>query len=820
MKSYLTLVLTICLTITYNLSTAQNGTVKGVIKDGKTQETIIGANVVWEKDKSKGASSDLDGKYELKLPAGKQTIIITSVGYAEQKKQIELKDGGILLLDITMEVTSQQLGTVVYSEGKFAKPLEKVTVSMDVIKPNIIENKNTTSMDQALQQSPGVTIVDNEPQIRGGSGYSFGAGSRVMICVDDLPLLSGDAGRPSWGFLPVENVEQIEVIKGASSVLYGSAALNGVINIRTSYPRDVPQTKVNLFTGLYDKPQNDNQYYAGKTTTMYSGINFLHSRKIRQLDFVWGGNLYYDQGFIGPELGDSMVSGVSYNNIYTKDSLGNIIDTVGITRNEAMYEKRARTNINLRYRFKKVQGLSIGLNANIMYSHSNGALLWLNDSTGMYRPYPGSVTETKQITYNFDPYLTYFGSKGASHSLRTRIFHVNNANSGNRANKSDWYYGNYQYQQRFDDYGIKEFTLTTGIMGSYTKAEASLYMGNEDKSGKSSATNLAAYLQLDKTFWKRLTVNAGVRYEHFAINGEDQGKPVFRAGMNLKVTNKETYLRGSFGQGFRFPTIAEKYINTNIGPIQIFPNQSLGSETSWNAEVGVKQGVKIGNFKGYFDAAYFLQRYTNNIEFIFGLWLPSAATAGLAGAGFRSVNIGPTQSSGVDISILGNGKIGKVEINMLLGYTYMKPIALDPNFFFDNNPSLNRTYISTSSDTTNYILKYRFQHLIKADIEMSWKGFLIGGSFRYNSFMQNVDKLFYDFDDLNRLPANGIGNIKNYRNNHNKGDYVIDLRFAYDVTKNNRISLIVNNLLNREYMLRPLNIMPPRTFVLQYTLKI
>jgi iron complex outermembrane receptor protein len=815
MRPFITLVLTACFAITYNLSTAQNGTVKGVIKDGKTQETIIGANVVWEKDKSKGASSDLDGKYELKLPAGKQTIIITSVGYGEQKKQIELKDGGILLLDITMEVSSQQLGTVVYSEGKFAKPLEKVTVSMDVIKPNIIENKNTTSMDQALQQAPGVVIVDNEPQIRGGSGYSFGAGSRVMVCVDDLPLLSGDAGRPSWGFLPVENVEQIEVIKGASSVLYGSAALNGVINIRTSYPRDVPQTKINVFTGLYDKPQTDENYYAGRTSSIQTGLNFLHSRKIGgQLDFVWGGNLFYDQGYIGPELGDTTVSGVSYN--YGKDSLGNP-DVNNLTRNEAMYERRARTNINLRYRFKKVEGLSIGVNGNIMYSHSNGSLLWLNDSSGLYRPYPGSVTETKQITYNVDPFLTYYGQKGASHSIRTRLFHVNNANSGGRANKSDWFYGNYMYQQRFDDYGIKEFTLTTGIMGSYTVAEASLYAGNEDQSGKSSATNLAAYLQLDKTFWKRLTVNAGVRYEHFAINGDDEGKPVFRAGMNLKVTNKETYLRGSFGQGFRFPTIAEKYIFTSIGPIQIYPNQSLGSETSWNAEIGIKQGVKIGNFLGYIDAAYFNQEYKNNIEFIFGLW-DSAATAGIGGLinpGFRSVNIGPTRTSGVDISILGNGKIGKVGINMLLGYTYMKPISLDPNFYFDNDTVAKINYLSTSSDTANYILKYRFQHLVKADIEFTWKGFLVGGSLQYNSFMQNVDKLFEDFNNYQ-----GIGNITAYRDKNNKGDYKIDMRVAYNVNKNNRIALIINNLLNREYALRPLNILPPRTFVIQYTLKI
>ena len=65
-------------------------------------------------------------------------------------------------------------------------------------------------------------MVDGEPQIRSGSGFSYGAGSRVMVMVDDLPVLSGDAGRPTASSF--ENLEQIEVIKGASSVLYGSAA--------------------------------------------------------------------------------------------------------------------------------------------------------------------------------------------------------------------------------------------------------------------------------------------------------------------------------------------------------------------------------------------------------------------------------------------------------------------------------------------------------------------------------------------------------------------------------------------------------------------
>jgi outer membrane receptor protein involved in Fe transport len=60
---------------------------------------------------------------------------------------------------------------------------------------------------------PGVVIVDEEPQIRAGSGFSYGAGSRVQVLVDNVPILSGDIGRPNWSFLPIENLEQVEVIK-------------------------------------------------------------------------------------------------------------------------------------------------------------------------------------------------------------------------------------------------------------------------------------------------------------------------------------------------------------------------------------------------------------------------------------------------------------------------------------------------------------------------------------------------------------------------------------------------------------------------------
>ena len=56
------------------------------------------------------------------------------------------------------------------------------------------------------------------------------------------------------------------------------------------------------------------------------------------------------------------------------------------------------------------------------------------------------------------------------------------------------------------------------------------------------------------------------------------------------------------------------------------------------------------------------------------------------------------------------------------------------------------TYLNTSTDTTNYQLKYRFRHLLKADAEFRIASFMAGIGYRYYSFMENIDDAFYDFD--------------------------------------------------------------------------
>ncbi len=135
-----------------------------------------------------------------------------------------------------MKESTKLLEEVVVSAGRFEQKLSNVTVSMDVVKAGDIARQAPTDISSTLRTLPGVDIVDKQPSIRGGSGWTYGVGARSQILVDGMSTLNPKTGEINWNTVPLENMEQIEVIKGASSVLYGSSALNGIINIRTARP--------------------------------------------------------------------------------------------------------------------------------------------------------------------------------------------------------------------------------------------------------------------------------------------------------------------------------------------------------------------------------------------------------------------------------------------------------------------------------------------------------------------------------------------------------------------------------------------------------
>ena len=123
---------------------------------------------------------------------------------------------------------------------------------MDVIDSKLIESKNCIILSDLIRNLPSVQLIDGQLNIRSGSGWSYGTGSRVLVMVDDMPILSADQGEVDFNLIPMETIDKIEIIKGASSALYGSSALNGVINIKTKSPSYNPKTTISSFVGFWD----------------------------------------------------------------------------------------------------------------------------------------------------------------------------------------------------------------------------------------------------------------------------------------------------------------------------------------------------------------------------------------------------------------------------------------------------------------------------------------------------------------------------------------------------------------------------------------
>jgi iron complex outermembrane receptor protein len=736
-----------------------------------------------------GVFSDEQGVYRLELKAdwAGQTLSLqcSYIGFQTATYSWKVPQTLPPRTQIDFELSPyENLDPVVVSAGRFAQRSAEVTVSMEVLPPRLVEQRGTTSLENALEQTPGVSFVDGEPQIRSGSGFSYGAGSRVMILVDELPILSGDAGRPSWGFLPLENLEQVEVIKGASSVLYGSSALSGVIHVRTRFPDARPLTRITVQHGAYSPPRSA-QARTWTTVPQLANVRFLHSQRLGTWDVVLGGNLLGDDGHLAPA--DS-----------TQDRPFNpfTVDRFAAT-------SQARLNAALRKRESRVAGLVYGVGGNWQFGESLNTLIWDRAPDRIYGSYEGASTRTEQLIGTVDPYVQYLSPGDFKHSLRGRWQHLVNANNNSQSNASNVYHAEYQLAFEGERWGLKGLRVTGGGLGQWAMSNAELYSGGSSD-GNNRAMTLGAYAQLDQS-WKRTKLSGGVRYEVFQVNQVRASKPVFRAGVNQAI-GQAGYLRASYGQGFRFPTIAERYIRTGLGSLQIYPNENLLPEFAQAWEVGFKQGLRLGGFQGFVDAAVFRQDFDQFIEFTFGQWgLPSDPIVGL---GFMSVNTGSSRVTGAEGSVTGRWKGERLEVDVLAGYTYTRPVTLSPDLDYSPNPNYPATYLSTSHDTTNYVLKYRSPHLVRMDVHVTAPRWFAGFSARYQSQLDNFDQAFLQW---------GVGD---WLAEHPRQPWVFDLRVGVPLAEAHRISLVVNNVFNAEYSLRPLVMESPRLTQLMYTYEI
>lgn len=254
----------ICLLLISVSSYAQTYELRGTIKDQETNEKLNGVYVqlIGENQQTFFTVSNLQGEFNIEeIASGKYQLLTSFLGYKVYQNEIVLTSNSEL--DILLKREKINLGEVVISSTKQDVRIKEVAVPLEITTKKEIELASSTTISDVLQQEPGITLSGDGVWSTGVNIRGLSQ-QRIVMLVDGNRIETATDLMASLSFFDVDDVERTEVVKGASSSLYGTGAMGGIVNVITH--------------GGYF---NSSTYFNGSFNSGFSTVNELFTRKLR-----------------------------------------------------------------------------------------------------------------------------------------------------------------------------------------------------------------------------------------------------------------------------------------------------------------------------------------------------------------------------------------------------------------------------------------------------------------------------------------------------------------------------------------------------------
>lgn len=518
-----------------------NGIIRGRVIDARSGEPIPGANVLIP-GTVLGANSDPEGQFAIRaLPAGRFDLRISAVGYKLfLRRGIDLAAGASIEIEAALEETIIESGEVVITASKRRQSIEDSPTSIGVMSSRELTQKNQVYLDRVLESASGVNFIGSQVNIRGSSGFNYGAGSRVLMLIDGVPVMPGDSGDIKWSIVPASQIDHVEIVKGAGSALYGSSALGGVINVITKEASAHPVTNLRFSAGFYGKPMYEEWRWTDRLLH-FDDVDVDHSRKIGKAEIMLA-------------LGRHQSTGYAQNGWYRRYN--------GLLKWQRQLTAKAHLTISSHYE-----------------ANDNGTgLMWRSQRQALAVA-PEALGD-KVISDKFGLNLFHRWAANEKFALNTRVsyfrnfwknyFHDNdNASQANRIGLE--IQGDYQFSN-----------LNSLIFGT----EEAWDIVNSGLVGDHDQYVLSAYVQNERRIFADLAFTLGARYDFQRVDTgfEDQNLSP-KIGL-VWHARPWLSLRGSSGSGFRAASMSERFSDSIYSGLRLQPNPDLKSETAWSHEIG------------------------------------------------------------------------------------------------------------------------------------------------------------------------------------------------------------------------------------------
>lgn len=414
-----------------------------------------------------------------------------------------------------------KLDEIVITSSRIPKPIKDVPVVTRVISREIIKRNSGQTLISLLENEvPGLEFTQTEGVT---NNITFqGMGANYILILIDGERIAGETSRsnPDFNRINLENIEKIEIIKGAMSTLYGSGAIAGVINIITKKSTE----PISATAGINFNGEGESKYSLnlGSVIGKFSADGNIVLRKK---------NKYFIDDYSSGSVKDFEVEG--YDNLATD---------LKLSFNSAKFNASVKGSYYTHERYNEG-------NATTHDVYEDAGVIFKSQ----YKPFKTSIFE---LSYNYDNYTKFDMPLDTKEKDKNYNNEINNVRL------------NYFYT------GLKNNSITTGIEFYGEK----LLTYQFSAGGSESAESGALYVQDDYKISEAVSVQGGLRIEghsEFGTNITPKLSAMYKIGGFT--------FRAGYAGGFRSPSLKELYTNwSHMNLFTLIGNRNLKPETSNN----------------------------------------------------------------------------------------------------------------------------------------------------------------------------------------------------------------------------------------------
>lgn len=527
---------------TVNMLFAQNYNLSGTISSCEDKTSLPNA-ILELKEITKTVYSDANGHFSIKsIPKGKYTLTAWYQGY-EVGEYIIYFDNDINNFSVSLCEKVYNLDQVVITATRTERKLKDVPITTQVITSKTIEKSQLANFRDFLEQElAGVEFTNN-------GGYAninmMGLGGKYVLFLIDGERMAGETfDNIDYNRIDMNNIERVEIVKGASSSLYGSNAIGGVINIITKKPKKPLQMSASALYGS-NKDQNYNLSVGTKQNWGSLGLSvFYKSREPYLLEDTEPIKQEFENGdIVEQSLSKTYVAGYTDYGFNPKVS---IIITPKITTE---------------------------INSGVYFQERNSGGLDGYKVRDQFYNYRNAMKTTFQLREKSNLIL----SGSFDNYQKSDFYKLLNKKEKNYENQI-WRVGAIYDQQLFNKH--------TFIFGGEAFSENLLtfMFTSEGAEATRNAQNYSAFTQQEWKLAETFTLVTGARLDY---HSQFKSNPTFRLSGMYKV-NDDITLRGGYSGGFRAPTLKELFtdwFHPYGGGFQIIGNTEMKAEKSNNFNI-------------------------------------------------------------------------------------------------------------------------------------------------------------------------------------------------------------------------------------------